>query len=180
MPAELCPPLFPRAVRSAAGACGEGSSPAPPSPGFPQAKAIKRVIRVLKTDVNNGEEAVVTAEQRGRFSPGKRLGAPQHPARGPGEGRPADPAALEPLQKGMLTTHWKGPFALQSAPEHAGQGSGQKGLRGGGGAGGSSISNRAVARQPPSTNAPTGALASFPCRPVSKERLPHPRVPHAH
>lgn len=51
------------------GQCGGwrgGSSPASPSPGFPRAKAIKRVIRVLKTDVNNGEEAAVTGVRRGR------------------------------------------------------------------------------------------------------------------
>lgn len=112
-----------------------GSSPAPPSSGFPRAKAIKRVIRLLKTDVNNGEEVAVTAVRQGRRPPGKGHGALEHSPRGPREDA-RSPAALGPQWGGRRqfppargNAHHAS-LCPRKPPERTGEGPGQRGLRG--------------------------------------------------
>lgn len=141
VPSEPCVPHLPRAVRSAAGALRGGSSPAPPSPGFPQAKAIKRVIRLLKMDVNNGEEAAVTAVRRGRSPPrGRdteprraRPDAPGKGARCPGGVRAAvgGGGSGNSRVQGGDSQHASGRFLCFWNPsERTGQEPGQRGLCG--------------------------------------------------
>lgn len=152
-----------------------GSSPAPPSPGFPRAKAIKRVIRLLKTDVNNGEEAAVTGVPRGRCPPGMRKGT--HSARPEAlRGVPAAPAAGGPRQfRRELITHQRGPVAPGTSTV-CGARARAEGMRWG---------NCCKYQQPfklpcSPANPPAGALSGLSHRLLSRRCFPHPTVPRTH